>query len=431
MVAAIPTTVTATAPAAISVDQRVTIAIEVTASVGTPTGIVEVVGADGDVLATATLIAGTVSTEVVLAVRGQYRLTVRYPAQGSFGISSSTTFDVRAEDDAGTLSGAGGCSAGGGASGLWPMLLVLLALLARRRAGEVVRGAATLIVALLTLRTSPVHAQSDTTRSVNRFHAASAESSWFALDSLTYSGNVDVALAMTGDYAHRPMVVYDADGVTRTVVIGNSLVAHTGASVTLRDRVRLSTSVPMAVYQDGDDGVYNGVTLAGPKFAFGDMLVAGDVRVLGTADAALRVAAGLRLTLPTGSRSHYMSDSELGVEPRAQLAGGHGRLEYAAELSALLRRETELAGETFGSELRYAASVGTRLLGRRLLIGPELIGAMPLVRNSSTGHPTEVGVGAHYALQSGMLLGLGATTGLVNAVGTPDQRVFLSVSWSP
>jgi hypothetical protein len=73
--------VTATAPAAISVDQRVTIAIEVTASVGTPTGIVEVVGADGDVLATATLIAGTVSTEVVLAVRGQYRLTVRYPAQ--------------------------------------------------------------------------------------------------------------------------------------------------------------------------------------------------------------------------------------------------------------------------------------------------------------------------------------------------------------
>ncbi|HRC57113.1 MAG TPA: hypothetical protein PKU97_14365, partial [Kofleriaceae bacterium] len=269
------------------------------------------------------------------------------------------------------------------------------------------------------------------TRSVNRFHAAAADSQWFAVDSLSFSDEAPVALAQTWDYARRPLVVYEADGSTRGVPVKDSVVVHTGASVNLPRGVRLSTSVPMAVYQGGEDVVYNGAMLSGPKFAFGDMLVAGDVRVAGTAASPLRAAVGLRLTLPTGSRTYYMSDSELCVEPRALVAGQRGRIEYAAEVSALLRRETELAGERYGSELRYAASVGTRFQRRRLLLGAELLGATALVPNTATGQPAELGLGVHYALSPDVVLGLGATAGLMKAVGTPDQRLFLSASWTP
>ncbi|MEZ4363474.1 MAG: Ig-like domain-containing protein [Kofleriaceae bacterium] len=424
----IPTEVTASAPKSVAVDQPAQVTIEVSAPVGTPAGELEIVVDGGAAVVSATLKGGRVVAPVPLSVTGAHTLAVRYPAQGPFEASETAAFTIDATGDSGTLSGSGGCDSGGGGSLALGLLVLAFAGARRRRAGA---AASALALALVAWAGSPARAQEDTTRSINRFHAASAESDWFALDSLAFDGALDVAFAQTWDYAHRPLVVYDADGTARAAVIRNAFVAHTGASVTLRERFRLSTSVPMAVFQNGDDGTFNGEPLAGPKFAFGDMLLAGDVRVLGAAGAPLRAAVGLRVSLPTGSRTHYMSDSKFALEPRGMIAGSRGALEYAAELSLALRSETSFAGEPFGSELRYGASCGARLLERRLLIGPELSGALPLTSGSATGHPTELGVGAHYAVAPDVLLGAGLSAGLVNAVGTPDQRLFLSVSWSP
>ena|GEM_PF-1349164 len=426
---AIPTQTVATAPADSAVDQPVTVTIVVTGTLGVPTGSVDLL-ADGQLVGSATLTDGTAHIVLPLGTLGEHHLTARYAAQGSYAGSRSPELAVGGLPDSGSLSGSIGCSAGPGAgAGMLLIVLALLAALRPRRAARLMVPVA--VAAVVVLHAASATAQDTGTRAIDRFHAAAADSAWFATDSLSFDGHAEVALATTWGYAHRPLVAYDSDGMERTVIVDDSLVAQAGASVTLFERVRLAATVPMAIYQDGDDATFNGMPLAGPRFAFGDILLAGDVRVVGGPRAPLRLAVGVRVATPSGSRTNYMSDGELGVEPRAMVAGTVGRVEYAAAVGALVRRETSLGGLSFGSELRYAASVGTRVLDGRLLIGPEVIGATPLVSGTSTGNPTEVGLGAHYRLTPQVVVGAGASAGVVNAVGTPDQRVFASVSWRP
>ena len=424
---AIPTTAVATAQPATSVDQVALVHVTVAAEVGKPAGDVEVL-AGGVVVGRGTLADGAAEIEVRFDARGEHTLVARFPAQGSYGEGVSPPVTVDVTDDEGRLSG-GGCSAAGDGGGAALALVLAIAALAMRRRRAAVAVAATAAMAGLA-SSSPAEAQPAGVRAVERFHAASADSEWFALDSLRFGGDWNTAMAVTWDYAHQPLVIYNADGSRRAVVIEDAVAFQAGVSLTLRERFRLTGTAPMSVYQDGRDGTFNGMMLASPTFAFGDVRLAGDVRVLGSDRSPVRAALGLQVTLPTGSRSNFTSDGEAALEPRAAVAARHGRLELAGETSAFLRRSTELAGLRMGSELRYAAAAGVRLASSRLLLGPELMGATPLSGASSTGHPLELGVGAHYQVTPSLRLGLGATVGIVNAVGTPEERVFLSAAWS-
>lgn len=425
---AIPTAVIARARPRVAVDQPVTIAIAIAAPVGTAAGVVEVVDAADRVLATTTLTAGAGSVAVPVATVGPRTWFVRYPAQGAYAAGRSPAIAVEILDDSGSLSGSGGCQLGGGQAGWLATVLVAATLLGRRRRRLAAAGA---LIGLLAVGARPAAAQDVEARAIGRFHAAAADSDWFATDSLTFGGHREVTLAMTWDHAWRPLVAYDGAGMARAVIVADSSVVQVGASVTILDRVRLAGTAPMAVYQDGSDGTFNGMALDGPTFAFGDVHLAADVRLSAARTAAVRLAVGVGVTLPTGSRHHYMSDGEAAVEPRAMIASSRGRFEVAGSVGASIHRRTTLARLSFGSELRYGASAGAWLFGRRLLVGPEVIGALPLVADSASGHPLELGVGGHVALRRQLRLGLGATTGVINAVGTPERRLFVSLGWAP
>jgi uncharacterized repeat protein (TIGR01451 family) len=425
----IPTAVTAAATD-VTVDEPVAVRATVSGELGTPTGEVEVVDEQGAVLARGALVDGAAEVLVTLRRVGATTLAVRYPAQGSYAASRSTSVAVHAGEDAGSLSG-GSCQAGGGAGGGLMILLALAAVLrARRRAPRAV-GPAALVGAAIALAAAPAAAQEAGARAIDRLHAAAADSAWFGADSVGFAGDEVVAVSALTGYAHRPLVAYDADGSARGVVVRHAVVTQAGASIALRDRVRLSATAPLAVYQSGASVPFNGMPMASPTFAFGDVRLAGDVRVAGRAGGALRVAAGLRATLPSGSRTNYMSDGVLGLEPRVQAAGSAGVLEYAAGASAYLRETTTLAGLRFGHELRFSAALGMRLARGRLLVGSELLGTTPLASGTDTGTPMELGVGAHYEVGPSWQLGVGASMGLLNAVGAPDERVVLSLGWRP
>lgn len=298
-----------------------------------------------------------------------------------------------------------------------------------------VAGAA--LAAVLALTAAPAAAQtangSDTSgaRAINRLHPAAADSEWFALDSVGFTGHRGVSLAATGDYGYRPLVIYNTDSSRRIDIVRDQLVVHFAASVTLYERFRLSAVAPLAAWQNGNASRYDGMPMAGPTYAFGDVAIAGDVRLAGTSDSRLRVAAGLQLITPTGSRTYYMSDGIFAVDGHVLVAGTVGLLEYAADARILIRERTMLVGEEFGPELRYAAAAGLRLVDGKLVIGPELLGALPVVRNLDVGNPVEVGLGAHYRFSEAVRAGAGASMGLVHAVGTPEARAMLSVVWIP
>ncbi len=89
------------------------------------------------------------------------------------------------------------------------------------------------------------------------------------------------------------------------------------------------------------------------------------------------------------------------------------------------------AGSSFGSELRYGAALGERLLDGKLLVGPELFGATSLDGHAAVGTPLELELGGHYAASAHLRVGVGAGLGLINAVGEPHWRALLSLHWTP
>ncbi len=417
---AIPTTLTATA-APTPVDAPIAITITVAAQLGQATGTVTITDSDGTQLGTATLEGGTATIDTAGLARGSHTITATYAAQGSYGASSAQATSVVVTDDSGSISG-GGCST----SGQHPMSLLFIAalvlgVLSRRRKAVV---ASVLAVA-------GVASADEGARSLDRYHAASADSAWFALDSASFSGKSELALSFVGDYANQPLTVFTENGTVRQRVVTDSFIIQLGGSYTLNDDIRISANVPLSPWQDGNGGTYNGMTLAHANAAFGDISLAGDYRVFGAPHDPVRLAVGARINLPTGSTDSYMSDGVFGFEPRAQLGGSYDIFEYAAGASVLLRGHNQLVGETFGSELRYQAAGGVKLADAKLLVGPELVGATPLESGTAVGTPLELQLGAHYQAMPELRVGLAGGVGLINAVGEPSWRMLLSVAWAP
>ncbi|MFT3698765.1 MAG: Ig-like domain-containing protein [Kofleriaceae bacterium] len=418
----IPTTIDATADTATPVDGVVHVKITVTGQLGQPTGQVSIVDNAGQSLGTATLDNGQATIDVKDLAIGHHSLSAVYAAQGSYGESSSTTFAFDITEDSGSLSG-GGCNAGGaGNSG--SLLVIGLALfgivLPRRKA----------LVAGILAAAGVAHAD-DANRAIDRFHAATPDSQWLSLDSATYEGDKVIAVSATGDFAKQPLAIYDADGTMRSHVVDDAFLIHLGASVVLQDKIRISAALPLAPYQHGPGGTYNGMSLASPDGGVGDLTVAGDYRFFGEAHGLVRLAAGARIGVPTGSTDSYLGDGKWSFEPRVALGGSYEQFEYAASVSAFLRGSSEMAGAEFGSEFRYAAAGGMRFVDGKLLVGPELLGATPLQGGTAVGTPLELDLGAHYTISPEMRASVGGGLGVVNAIGEPTWRTMAAFSWMP
>src|SRR5688572_24841301 len=103
---------------------------------------------------------------------------------------------------------------------------------------------APLLGLLLTALSGNVHAQ-DEGFALNRFEPAERGSDWFSQDSLNIDGNGRLALGLTLDWAHKPLVMYDADGEEVAAIVEDQLIFHVGGNVTLFERLRLGLSIPV------------------------------------------------------------------------------------------------------------------------------------------------------------------------------------------
>ncbi len=75
---------------------------------------------------------------------------------------------------------------------------------------------------------------------LDRFDPAASGSEWFVLDSVSWQGDVRPSVGLTFDLAIDPLAIFNADGSVRADVVSDQLVAHLGASLTLKEIVQLS-----------------------------------------------------------------------------------------------------------------------------------------------------------------------------------------------
>ncbi len=271
---------------------------------------------------------------------------------------------------------------------------------------------------------------------VDRFEPSERGSEWFVLDSLDLRGHMRPAVGAVGSWAYKPFVLYDGEGEVRSTVVEHQAVVHLGASLVVWDFVRLGANLPVQVYATGEAGTLRGVTYPAPSSdqSVGDLRLSADARVFGRYGGPLEAALGVALALPTGSAGSYASDGRARFTPRAHVAGDIGDFAYSAKLGFQYRDRTgTLGGAPIGSEFVYGAAGGVRLMGRRLLVGPELFGSSVTAGGDFFGKrtsPLEALLGAHYTMGD-WRAGAGLGFGLSRGFGSPTLRTLLALEWAP
>ena len=273
---------------------------------------------------------------------------------------------------------------------------------------------------------------------LDQFDPAERGSDWFAVESLDLRGNLRPAIGVVMDGAYRPLAIYAPGGAVEESVVRNQVFAHAGASLVLWDRLRVGFNLPVAVFQDGHNGVIDGVTYAAPPTqpAVGDLRLGADLRIVGVYGDPFTLALGARAYVPTGSRQLHGRWQGPGRRP------GRGRWRYR------------------GLHLRRCASAANTATSRTRIGGSPIGSQAPLRRRRGLPalrprfHHRARGVRHHHHHQRRLAvreqvdpgrrhrrcsltfardfrLGGGVGLGLTRGYGSPEERWLASLEWAP
>jgi len=279
---------------------------------------------------------------------------------------------------------------------------------------------------------SAAHAQS---LALNRLDPAPAGDRMFGVPSPYAAGHLTPHLMLLADYAHNPLKLYSVPSDSdRGAIVANQLFLHLNASFSLWHRLNLDISVPLAVFQNGDDPTAGGQTFSSPSSAqFGDLRFGLRVRLLGEYHDPFQLALGGYVWVPTGANDSYVSSGAVRGLPQLILGGRvDERVVWSAAAGPQIQGASTFANVDQGTMFKWGAGLGFLLLdNRHLQIGPEAYGAVTLrdVQKHTTN--AEVLLDVRYRIIDDLEVAAGAGPGLSSGVGTPDFRALLSLAYTP
>ena len=278
---------------------------------------------------------------------------------------------------------------------------------------------------------------------VNRFEPSERGSEWFAnesldMRSLDLHGALRPAVGAVFDWAYKPLLVFPADNLQAPAhanVITDQIFLHVGTALVVGERFRFGVSLPIAIYQNGDELEAIAIAARAPsKAAVGDTRLSGDALLYGNYGSVLRVAVGTQVFLPTGSRTQFTGDGTVRVAPRFLLAGDYLGFVYAGKVGFAFRPfDDTFEGRPLGSEVLFSAAVGVKV-NDRFVFGPEVYGSTVVtgdrpLRTRDT--PLEMLIGARLSLGDDAQVGTAIGPGLTRGDGTPSMRVVISIEYAP
>lgn len=300
----------------------------------------------------------------------------------------------------------------------------------------IVRFAQTVALgAAVFLAAAPARAQSPIGGAIDQLEPTPAGDAFFGVPSAAVGGHLVPRALVMFDYADQPLVL--TTGESTSTIVGSQAFLHLGVSLALWDRLLLSMLLPIAVLQNGDSPMVQGVTLQSPSSSeIGDLRLGARVRLFGEYDAPFQIGVGAYLHLPTGPEDSFTGEGSARVGPQLALGGRVDRFVWSAMIGAAFR------GSENPSTLTYGAGGGVMLLQDHIQLGAELFAATPLqegfltVSESSSfsrGMTTnaELLFGVRARFLDGLVLGVAAGPGLTDAIGTPTYRFLGNVSWAP
>jgi OOP family OmpA-OmpF porin len=272
----------------------------------------------------------------------------------------------------------------------------------------------------------------------NRFEPSERGSEWFVSESLDFRGALRPAAGAVFDWAYKPLVLLpkgDVQGTPRANVITDQIFLHVGGALILADRFRVGISLPVAIYQHGDELQGIAIAASSPtKGAIGDTRLTVDALIFGEYGDPIRGAVGAQVFLPTGSRTQFTGEGVVRVAPRFLIAGDYVGFMYAAKVGFGFRPEGDVfEGRPLGSDLLFSVAAGVKV-NDRFVFGPELYGSTAVTGDGAfrtRDTPLEMLVGARLALGNDGQIGTAIGPGFTRGDGTPSMRVVVALEWAP
>ncbi len=262
---------------------------------------------------------------------------------------------------------------------------------------------------------------------LDRYEPTAAGEWMFAVESPWYSATRWFAADLMLDYGHAPLLGGTFDSSNNfhqtTVIIEHQLVGHLDLAASFLDRVLVTASLPVTLYESGTSA-YGVSPLSGG--AAGDPRLGAMVRVFGQPERdPLSIHLGASLWIPVGVAGDHSGDSDARGLLRLVLAGmAYRHLRWALDMGGLIRKQATLnslsgPGAATG-ELQIGFGIGYSDLERRFHVGPELLFATGSAINTNDSH-LEILVGGQYNIAKLIQVGLAAGGGAVRAVEHPTR----------
>jgi outer membrane protein OmpA-like peptidoglycan-associated protein len=285
------------------------------------------------------------------------------------------------------------------------------------------------LVGLLAL-SAGVHAEG--TLALDRFQPAPAGDRFFGVQGGDPGGHLSPRFMLLGDYAYKPLVLYQGD-TAQGAVVKNQLFLHIAAGISLWDRLWLFANMPLALVNSGE--TVQGYSMPSGAAA-GDLRAGLRVRLLGENRSLATLSLSGYVFFPTGNKDKATGANEIHGMPALVLSGEGESFAYAVNAGVDVRNKTNnsaIGQADFGSDLTFGAAVGVLLADRMLQIGPEVYGNTLMVGNGSFGKDAtnlEGILGARLRVGP-MVMGAGAGPGITKGIGTPALRVVASIAYAP
>jgi OOP family OmpA-OmpF porin len=272
--------------------------------------------------------------------------------------------------------------------------------------------------------------------SLDRFQPAPAGDRFFGVQGGDPGGHLSPRLMLLGDYAYKPLVLYQNGGNQEIgTVVKNQLFLNLAAGIALWDRLWVFANMPLALINNGST---TGDFVAPSGAAAGDLRVGARVRLLGENRSLATLSLSGYVFIPTGNKDKYTSADEIHGMPALVLSGESADLAYAVNAGVDVRKKTNndnpsVSVANLGSEMTFGAAFGFLLMDRMLQIGPEVYGSTLMVGSNKFTRDTtnlEAILGARLRVGD-IVMGAGAGPGITQAIGTPTLRVLASVTYAP
>lgn len=261
-------------------------------------------------------------------------------------------------------------------------------------------------------------------QSVNFFGTASAE----------VPEHRDWSASMMLDYGRNPLVWRDEQGERVESLVSHQGLAHLMVSGGALGVFELGLDLPVVFSQSG--AAVDGVELRGDQssFGLGDMRLVPKFQLFSTREdegaSGVATALIMDLHLPTGN-AEQLQGGDFRAGPRFAVDAVVGDVHTGLNLGYRYRSQTEVGNldvrDTFGWNLGVEVPVTDEWAATGEVFGRLTTAADETRRREA---PTELLVGGKYRHDDDLLFSLGGGPGLVNGYGTPDWRMFASVSWT-